>query len=118
MYAAAIAFCHGFAVGAYGTVLETRDAGLDADAEVAQPAQELDQLDRVAEPALGGGPRCAGPARRVTNIVIQDLCPTDAIEHDQAPNDPVVHQLVLEALSQHRAPADPTPEINCLAAPS
>jgi len=55
----------------------------------------------------------AGPARRVTNIVIQDVCPADTIEHDQAPNDPVVHQLVLEALSHERAPADPTPAIDC-----
>ncbi len=60
----------------------------------------------------------AGPARRVTNIVIQDVCPADPIEHDQAPNDPVVHQLVLEALSHKRAPADPTPQIDCLAAPN
>ena len=39
--------------------------------------------------------------------------PPTPIEHDQAPNDPVVHQLVLEALSHHRAPADPTPQIDC-----
>jgi triacylglycerol lipase len=58
----------------------------------------------------------SGPARRVTNIVIQDVCPADPIEHDQAPNDPVVHQLVLEALSHERAPADPTPSIDCTTA--
>lgn len=39
-----------------------------------------------------------GPARRVTNITIQNKCPLDPIEHDQLPNDPVVHQLVLNAL--------------------
>ena len=39
-----------------------------------------------------------GPARRVTNITIQKKCPLDPIEHDQLPNDPVVHQLVLNAL--------------------
>jgi len=49
----------------------------------------------------------AGPARQVTNIVIQDTCSLDPIEHDQAPNDPVVHQLVLEALSHRTGPADP-----------
>ena len=48
-----------------------------------------------------------GPKRQVTNIVIQDVCPLDPIEHDQAPNDPVVHQLVLEALSHRTGPADP-----------
>jgi len=54
-----------------------------------------------------------GPASRVTNILIQDVCPTDLIEHDQAPNDPVVHQLVLEALSHNSGPADPAPRVDC-----
>ena len=49
----------------------------------------------------------AGPARQVTNIVIQDLCPADPIEHDQTPNDPVVQQLVGNALAQVGRPADP-----------
>jgi triacylglycerol lipase len=49
----------------------------------------------------------AGPRRQVTNIVIQDTCPADVIEHDQTPNDPVVHQLVLDALSHNAGPADP-----------
>lgn len=39
-----------------------------------------------------------GPRRRVTNILLQDKCPTDLIEHDQAPNDPVAQQIVLDAL--------------------
>lgn len=58
----------------------------------------------------------AGPARRVTNLLIQDVCPADPIEHDQAPNDPVVHALVLEALSHHHRPADPDPEVDCTSA--
>jgi hypothetical protein len=49
----------------------------------------------------------AGPAKRVTNIVIQNLCPLDPIEHDQTPNDPVVHQLVSNALAQVKGPGDP-----------
>lgn len=56
----------------------------------------------------------AGPAERVTNITIQDLCPLDPIEHDQAPNDPVVHQLVLNALAQPAGPADPAFQPACL----
>ncbi|TFD54744.1 alpha/beta fold hydrolase [Cryobacterium frigoriphilum] len=56
----------------------------------------------------------AGPAERVTNITIQDLCPLDPIEHDQAPNDPVVHQLVLNALVQPAGPADPAFQPACL----
>ena len=55
----------------------------------------------------------AGPSSRVTNLVIQDVCPADPIEHDQAPNDPVVHQIVLDALGNRRAPGDPTPAVDC-----
>jgi pimeloyl-ACP methyl ester carboxylesterase len=54
-----------------------------------------------------------GPARQVTNITIQDKCPLDPIEHDQTPNDPVVHQLVLNAL-ESSGPADPAFQPACL----
>jgi triacylglycerol lipase len=50
----------------------------------------------------------------VTNITIQDLCPGDPIEHDQAPNDPVVHQLVGNALAQDFGPADAAFRPSCL----
>ncbi|KRE88143.1 esterase/lipase family protein [Arthrobacter sp. Soil764] len=56
----------------------------------------------------------AGPARQVTNITIQDKCPADVFEHDQTPNDPVVHQFVANALSQPSGPADPGYQPNCL----
>lgn len=55
-----------------------------------------------------------GPARQVTNITIQDKCPADVFEHDQTPNDPVVHQFVANALSQPSGPADPGYQPNCL----
>ncbi len=55
----------------------------------------------------------AGPAKRVTNITIQDKCALDPIEHDQAPNDPVVHQLVANALEQTSGPADPAFQPDC-----
>lgn len=58
----------------------------------------------------------AGPARRVTNTLVQDVCPADPIEHDQAPNDPVVHAIVLDALSHRRAPGDPAPSVDCTSA--
>lgn len=54
-----------------------------------------------------------GPARQVTNITIQDKCALDLIEHDQAPNDPVVHRLVSHALAQD-GPADPAFQPRCL----
>ncbi|MFP5314188.1 MAG: esterase/lipase family protein [Actinomycetes bacterium] len=54
-----------------------------------------------------------GPARQVTNITIQDKCALDLIEHDQAPNDPVVHRLVSHALTQE-GPADPAFQPRCL----
>ncbi|GIU56696.1 hypothetical protein [Arthrobacter sp. NicSoilC12] len=44
---------------------------------------------------------------QVTNITIQDKCPADAIEHDQTPNDPVMHQIVAHALGMVAGLADP-----------
>lgn len=55
----------------------------------------------------------AGPARRVTNITLQDACPADTIDHDQTPNDPVVAQWVLNALGRS-GPADPAFRPTCL----
>ena len=55
-----------------------------------------------------------GPSRQVTNITIQDKCPADVFEHDQTPNDPVVHQFVANALSQPSGPADPAYQPSCL----
>lgn len=55
-----------------------------------------------------------GPARQVTNITIQDKCPADVFEHDQTPNDPVVHQIVAHALSKASGPADPAYRPRCL----
>lgn len=56
----------------------------------------------------------AGSARQVTNLTIQDKCPADLIEHDQAPNDPVVHQFVAHALGRTSGPADPAYQPSCL----
>ncbi|MDQ0665343.1 hypothetical protein QFZ35_003841 [Arthrobacter ulcerisalmonis] len=55
-----------------------------------------------------------GPSRQVTNITIQDKCPADVFEHDQTPNDPVVHQFVANALAQPSGPADPAYQPSCL----
>lgn len=55
----------------------------------------------------------AGPAGQVTNLVIQDYCPLDTIEHDQTPNDPVVQQIVSAALAHESGPADPGYQPNC-----
>ncbi len=49
----------------------------------------------------------AGPSTQVTNLVIQDYCALDPIEHDQSPNDPVVQQIVGAALARTSGPADP-----------
>nr|WP_297429873.1 alpha/beta fold hydrolase [uncultured Actinotalea sp.] len=54
-----------------------------------------------------------GPERQVTNITLQELCPADVFEHDQTPNDPVVHQLVAHALEAD-GPADPGFRPACL----
>ena len=55
-----------------------------------------------------------GPARQVTNITIQDKCPADLFEHDQTPNDPVVHQIVAHALGKPSGPADPAYQPACI----
>ncbi|MCB5274767.1 Extracellular esterase EstB [Arthrobacter sp. SO5] len=55
-----------------------------------------------------------GPARQVTNLTIQDKCPADPIEHDQTPNDPVVHQIVAHALGKASGPADPAYQPSCI----
>jgi triacylglycerol lipase len=56
----------------------------------------------------------AGPARQVTNTVIQSLCPLDPIEHDQTPNDPVVQQLVLAALNTNTGPLPKSYRPSCV----
>jgi triacylglycerol lipase len=55
-----------------------------------------------------------GPARQVTNITIQDKCPADVFEHDQTPNDPVVHRIVAHALGNTSGPADPAYQPSCV----
>jgi len=57
----------------------------------------------------------AGPAQQVTNITIQDKCPTDVIDHDQAPNDPVTQRLVSDALGQPAGrPGNPAYQPSCV----
>jgi triacylglycerol lipase len=56
----------------------------------------------------------AGSAKQVTNVVIQNFCPLDPIEHDQTPNDPVVQEFVLAALGNANAPLSPSFSPNCL----
>jgi triacylglycerol lipase len=55
-----------------------------------------------------------GPGWQATNITIQDKWPADVIEHDQAPNDPVVQQLVANALGVPNGPADPAFRPSCV----
>ena len=54
-----------------------------------------------------------GPAKRVTNVVIQDFCPLNPIEHDQTPNDPVVQKFVLAALANTKGPLPTTFRPSC-----
>jgi triacylglycerol lipase len=56
----------------------------------------------------------AGPTTQVTNVVIQNFCPLDPIEHDQTPNDPVVLRLVLAALNNANGPLPPSFTPSCL----
>jgi hypothetical protein len=47
-----------------------------------------------------------GPDAYVTNVLLQDKCPLDTTEHDQATKDPIVAQWVKNALGR-KGPADP-----------
>jgi hypothetical protein len=55
----------------------------------------------------------AGSDRYVTNVLLQDACPLNTSEHDQAPKDLVVAQWVLNAL-ERSGPADPSFRPDCL----
>ncbi|RNL52057.1 alpha/beta fold hydrolase [Arthrobacter oryzae] len=57
----------------------------------------------------------AGSTKKITNITIQDKCPADVFEHDQAPNDRVVQQLVANALGRPAGtPADAAYQPSCI----
>ncbi|MFE9651376.1 esterase/lipase family protein [Streptomyces sp. NPDC006365] len=45
----------------------------------------------------------AGPGAKVTNILLQDVCRQDLTDHIGSSYDPIVHQLVLNALDTSRA---------------
>ena len=55
----------------------------------------------------------SGPKSDVTNVLLQDTCPLDSTEHDQAPKDRVVAQWVQNALGR-KGPADPAFKPDCL----
>lgn len=55
----------------------------------------------------------SGSGRYVTNVLLQDACPLNTSEHDQAPKDLVVAQWVLNALGRS-GPADPGFRPDCL----
>jgi triacylglycerol lipase len=56
----------------------------------------------------------AGPAARVTNVVLQQACPSDVSGHLGIATDPVALQWVENALSR-RGPADPSFQPGCAA---
>jgi pimeloyl-ACP methyl ester carboxylesterase len=56
-----------------------------------------------------------GPGSYVTNVLLQDRCPLDTTEHDQAPKSPLVEQWVLDALGR-KGPADPAFLPRCVSA--
>ncbi|MFI5686252.1 alpha/beta fold hydrolase [Streptomyces sp. NPDC051636] len=57
----------------------------------------------------------SGRASYVTNVLLQDRCPLDTTEHDQAPKSTLVEQWVLNALKRN-GPADPAFEPRCVSA--
>jgi triacylglycerol esterase/lipase EstA (alpha/beta hydrolase family) len=55
----------------------------------------------------------SGPAGHVTNVVVQDRCPLDPVEHVTIQDDPVAARWVLNALGR-TGPADPSLRPSCL----
>jgi triacylglycerol lipase len=55
----------------------------------------------------------SGPSRRVTNVVLQDRCPLDLVEHVTIQDDPVAARWVLNALGRS-GPADAAFRPRCL----
>ncbi|MFK0202576.1 esterase/lipase family protein [Streptomyces lavendulae] len=55
-----------------------------------------------------------GPSDYVTNIVLQDKCPLDLIDHHFITNDPIVARWVLHTLGRRGKPADPNFKPSCL----
>lgn len=85
------------------------NSGGDTQGSVAYTVLSTDH-DEVVTPYQSQA--LVGPAEQVTNVVLQDKCPTDLYEHDQTPNDPVVAQWVLNALSRNGT-ADPAFQPSC-----
>lgn len=90
--------------------LTALNAGGDTDAGVDYTVL-MTKYDEVVTPYTSQA--LSGPAKRVTNVVLQNACPTDLFEHDQAPNDPVVAQWVLNALAR-KGPANPAFRPTCV----
>jgi hypothetical protein len=76
------------------------------------PAEISTRHDEVVTPCQGQF--LTGPGWQAANITIQDKWPADVIEHDQTPNDPVVQQLVANALGVPNGPADPAFRPSCV----
>lgn len=64
------------------------------------------QLARFVDAVLAPGPRTA-------NVLIQDHCPADPVDHTQIHDDPVVLRWTLQALGRP-GPADPTHPPSCV----
>jgi hypothetical protein len=65
-------------------------------------------LDQIVQPNLDdqGSTSLHGPGE-ITNVAVQDLCPTDTADHIAVGTwDPVAYALAMDALD-HSGPADP-----------
>ena len=55
----------------------------------------------------------SGPSTNVTNVLLQDKCPSDTSDHVGTAYDPVAFQWISNALSRQGAPADPGFQPTC-----
>lgn len=75
---------------------------------------DVDYTDIVTEDDVVVTPYTSGflTGPRVTNVTIQDLCPTDTVDHVGAPSDPAVIRLTMNALLVN-GPANPAYQPRC-----
>jgi triacylglycerol lipase len=99
--------CNEFATGS--PFLTNLNAGSDVVPGVSF-TQLVTRYDEAVLPYTSG--YLSGPAGQVTNVTLQDACPSDFSEHVAMAADPVVLQWTLDALG-HPGPANPAFQPRC-----
>jgi triacylglycerol lipase len=89
--------------------LRTLNAGDETPGDVSYTVVETSH-DEVVTPFTSA---FLAPGPNTTNILLQDHCPADPVDHTQIHNDPVVLRWTLQALGR-TGPADPSQPPRCI----